>query len=125
MALENYYPKIVVGIKRGGLVPAVALSHKLRVPCEVLDWQTRDGFDQIVSDKIRELYEKHTSNILVVDDIVDSGKTLKEVQKQLPKAKFAALVVNTEVVVDGKPAADAVLTGYLIDRQTEDRKSVV
>ena len=46
----------VMGIARGGLIPAVMLSHKLGVPyTDLID-----------------------PNTLVVDDICDSGKTIKE-----------------------------------------------
>ena len=46
----------VMGIARGGLIPAVMLSHKLGVP-----------YTNLVA-----------PNTLVVDDICDSGKTIKE-----------------------------------------------
>jgi len=52
------YPKIdsVHGIARGGLIPAVLISHKLDLP-----------YVQAIG-----------RNTLVVDDICDSGKTLSE-----------------------------------------------
>ena len=46
----------VTGIARGGLIPAVMLSHKLKLP-----------YTNLVG-----------PNTLVVDDICDSGKTIKE-----------------------------------------------
>ena len=46
----------VMGIARGGLIPAVMLSHKLGVP-----------YTNLID-----------PNTLVVDDICDSGKTIKE-----------------------------------------------
>lgn len=50
----------VGGLPRGGLIPAVMLSHKLSIPfVSQANIQTIDG------------------NILIVDDICDSGKTLK------------------------------------------------
>ena len=36
-------PCLIVGVARGGLVPAVHLSHLLNLPMECLLWQTRDG----------------------------------------------------------------------------------
>ena len=47
--------KSITGIERGGLIPAVMISHKLNIP-----YVTK--------------INKHT---LVVDDICDSGETLK------------------------------------------------
>jgi len=53
---EMPYIESIVGIERGGLIPAVMLSHKLGLP----------------------LTKSISANTLVVDDICDSGKTLKE-----------------------------------------------
>jgi hypoxanthine phosphoribosyltransferase len=54
----------IYGLPRGGLIPAVLLSHKLGVKY-VNEWPL-----------IKYLY--HPDNVLIVDDICDSGKTLKE-----------------------------------------------
>ena len=48
------------GLARGGLIPAVMLSHKLGIPFMIKD-----------EDNIDEGY------ILIVDDICDTGKTLE------------------------------------------------
>ena len=48
------------GLPRGGLIPAVMLSHKLNIP-----FVSQANIGGI------------TGNILIVDDICDSGKTLK------------------------------------------------
>lgn len=47
--------KSITGIKRGGLIPAVMISHKLNIP---------------YTDRINK-------DTLVVDDICDTGETLK------------------------------------------------
>jgi hypoxanthine phosphoribosyltransferase len=54
----------VYGLPRGGLIPAVLLSHKLGIKY-INEWPL-----------IKDLY--HPDNVLIVDDICDSGKTLKE-----------------------------------------------
>jgi len=51
----------ITGLPRGGLIPAVLLSHKLELPYV----DSHNDFDDY-------------KNILVVDDICDSGETLKE-----------------------------------------------
>ena len=48
----------ITGLARGGLIPAVMLSHKLNIP-----------FHMSVSSA--------SGNVLIVDDICDSGETLK------------------------------------------------
>ncbi len=67
----------VYGIPRGGLVPAVMLSHRLGLP----------------------LVQKIGKNTLIVDDISDSGKTLNKLNKP---NKVAVLMQrkNTEFKCD-------------------------
>ena len=71
-------PDCIVGLARGGLIPAVCLSHKLGLPMEVISLSLRDG--QVSSDK--DLLEAQLinldkyNNIAIVDDICDSGKTM-------------------------------------------------
>jgi len=50
----------VGGLPRGGLIPAVMLSHKMNIP-----FVSQANIAGV------------TGNILIVDDICDSGKTLK------------------------------------------------
>ena len=57
IATSGVQIKSITGIERGGLIPAVMISHKLNIP-----YVTK--------------INKHT---LVVDDICDSGETLKNI----------------------------------------------
>lgn len=81
----------VVGISRGGLTPAVILSHRLGLPLYIITVQTRDGNRIEVGDDIKQLAQEGT--ILVVDDINDSGNTFRIVKEQLGNgsAIYAAL----------------------------------
>jgi hypoxanthine phosphoribosyltransferase len=82
LVVSNYKDKgihEVVGIMRGGIVPAVMLSHKLNVPCRSVYWSTRDanlrdlgGWADIVNSACEG------RKFLIVDDILDSGRTIKE-----------------------------------------------
>ena len=64
----------IVGINRGGLVPAVMLSHMLSKPLETINWSTRDFKRQEHNFSIAgDLVDG--KNILLVDDINDSGQT--------------------------------------------------
>ena len=57
---SKYEVAAIGGLPRGGLIPAVMLSHRLSIPfVSQAQIQTTIG------------------NILIVDDICDSGKTLK------------------------------------------------
>jgi len=77
----NFKPDFVVGLLRGGMVPAISLSHALKVPCMSLEWSTRDSkkCDYDTSDQIASLTAKGTK-ILVIDDIVDSGLTISSLK---------------------------------------------
>lgn len=67
----------VVGISRGGLIAATVLSHRLEVPLRVVEWSTRDtGYQYCPEDLYQSIIEG--KQILLVDDIVDSGKTIRE-----------------------------------------------
>lgn len=83
----------MVGLTRGGLIPAVMISHFLRVPMHSLSvklrdsddigpesncWMAEDAFgyvDNRVSDK------EFRKNILIVDDINDTGATLNWIRE--------------------------------------------
>ena len=73
----------VVGVLRGGLVPAVMLSHRLNLPMYVVwpDSQLGDGLP----------------NLLFVDEIYDTGKTINRLQACHPSADFAVLYHNSDL----------------------------
>ena len=61
-------PQFITGVPRGGLIPAVLMSHKFDIPFIGLEAaKTLPG----------DLKKK----ILVVDDIADSGNTLAQIQR--------------------------------------------
>ncbi len=91
-------PDLIVGIARGGLVPAVMFSHALNKPLEVLYWSTRDFQKQKV-DLLIELAQSN-QDVLLVDDFVDSGKTLVQIKDAISEHcpnlnyKIATLIYN-------------------------------
>ena len=93
--LGDWEPDAIVGLTRGGLVPAVSLSHRYNAKLYCLNISLRDGKASSAGFDWRRL-EKY-QNILIVDDINDSGATLWEVANQIygsmiSKPKFATLV---------------------------------
>lgn len=66
---DNWSPNVVVGLTRGGLIPAVCLSHRLGVPMIALN--VSEGQVTSLTDIVFN-YE----NILVVDEFIDTGKQL-------------------------------------------------
>jgi len=93
ITLDNFRPDYVVGITRGGLVPAIMISHYFDVPMHTLKvslrsdppdtetncWMAEDAFGYIPIEErgvLKSRWDiKRRKNILIVDDINDSGAT--------------------------------------------------
>ena len=69
IANKRFQIDSIAGLPRGGLIPAVILSHKLNLP----------------------LVSEPTRKTLIVDDICDSGETFLKLLKQHPFNLFACL----------------------------------
>ena len=61
-------PKFVTGVPRGGLIPAVLISHKFKIPFIGLE-------------AAKTLPGELKKQVLVIDDISDSGNTLKQIER--------------------------------------------
>ena len=98
---SNWRPDYIVGLTRGGLVPAVLLSHELDVPCETLKVSLRDSklnekYNDTYAKGIAELESNYWmaedayegKKILIVDDINDTGETLLWIQEDWRDGAF-------------------------------------
>ena len=93
----------IVSISRGGLIPGVLMSHNLEIPLRVVEWSTRDSGLKICPEDIK-LSAQQGKNILIVDDIVDSGLTIRELidsweLEDTPNIKVACLVNNKSQIL--------------------------
>jgi xanthine phosphoribosyltransferase len=125
MNADNWKPDYIVGLTRGGLVPATMLSHYLDIPMQTLNVSLRDsdigpesnlwmseeafGYDDNPETTIKSNPDLK-KNILIVDDINDTGATLNWIKEDwrsscLPNAvdwdyvwgnnvRFAVLINN-------------------------------
>lgn len=87
--------KAVVAITRGGMAPAMIVARELDIrTVDTISIKSYDHQDQseavVIKSPDRELAGDGTG-ILIVDDLVDTGKTLKVVRKMFPKAHFATV----------------------------------
>ncbi|MFZ5710297.1 MAG: xanthine phosphoribosyltransferase [Pseudomonadota bacterium] len=108
--LESGAWKAVVAITRGGLVPAAIVSRELDI--RIVDTISVKSYNhqsqmsaQVIKAPQADLMGDGTG-ILVVDDLVDTGKTLELVRKLYPKAHFATVYAKPQ----GRPMVDTYIT---------------
>ena len=79
--VKNDFPHIdtVFGLKRGGYIPAVMISHQL-------------GLEYVNEDEVHY-------DTLVVDDICDSGNTLEKIKKTYNKCRILTLLTKESASV--------------------------
>jgi hypoxanthine phosphoribosyltransferase len=87
-------PDHIIGLQRGGVCLANALSYRFNVPASYIPWDAdnkgKNAFELLS-------ISKNYRNILVCDDIVKSGKTLMDVHSILKdecECTYAVLVKN-------------------------------
>jgi xanthine phosphoribosyltransferase len=91
ISLSNWQPDYVVGITRGGLLPAVMISQYFNIPCETLKVSLRDHGGENNTESNLWMAEEAfgyrditPKNILIVDDINDTGATINWILADWP-----------------------------------------
>jgi xanthine phosphoribosyltransferase len=126
---SKWQPDYIVGITRGGIIPAVMLSHYLQCQMHTLDvrlrdsgggdgpesnaWMAEDAFGYVDDQKtFKNRWDPAIrKNILIVDDINDTGATFNWIKKD-----WQSLCLPNEGSWDtvwGKTVRFAVLTNNL------------
>lgn len=94
---DSYTPDVIIGPGRGGYVPGVMLSHYFGVPFHGFEWQFRD-FEVQETEHFRNLLDKYfNKNILIIDDINDSGKTMQSIHTLAESIQSDGLWVHGEI----------------------------
>jgi xanthine phosphoribosyltransferase len=119
---DSWKPDFLVGVGRGGLVPAAYLSHRTGITLLSVDHSSGD--DAFADELLAKLAAKSRagSRILIVDDINDTGSTIAYLRQVLadhgcsePHIRVAVLVNNIRSKVRVEYA------GSNIDRSEDKR----
>jgi hypoxanthine phosphoribosyltransferase len=98
--------KGIIAITRGGLVPAAIIARELEIRLvETVCVMSYSGRDQGKAQVLKDV-EGDGDNWLLVDDLVDTGKTAQVVREMLPKAHFATIYAKPA----GRPLVDTFIT---------------
>ncbi|HEY0144716.1 MAG: xanthine phosphoribosyltransferase [Methylovirgula sp.] len=102
----------VVGIARGGLVPAAIVARELdlrvveSISVVSYDHTIQQGPPKIIKAIAPEIAAGQGAGVLVVDDLVDTGATARVVRELLPKAHIATIYAKPL----GRPYVDSFMT---------------
>lgn len=102
----------IVCITRGGLVPAAIVTREIGIRlidtvciASYHDYKNQ-GSLQVIKPIDPKLTENGGKGVLVVDDLVDTGKTVKIVRDTMPEAHFATVYAKPL----GRPLVDTFVT---------------
>ena len=102
--------RAVVAITRGGMAPAMIVARELDI--RTVDTISIKSYDHQNQSEARVLKAPDAAlmgdgtGILIVDDLVDSGKTLELVRALFPKAHFATVYAKPK----GRPQVQTFIT---------------
>lgn len=98
--------KGIVAITRGGLVPAHIVARELDI--RLIDTVCITSYEETLQTEARVLkgVQGDGEGWLIVDDLVDTGRTGRIVRAMLPKAHFATVYAKPE----GRPVVDTFVT---------------
>ena len=100
----------VVAITRGGMVPAMIIARELDI--RVVDTISVKSYDHQSQSAAQILKSPNPTlmgngrGILIIDDLVDSGRTLEIVKELYPKAHYATVYAKPK----GRPMVDSFIT---------------
>ncbi|MFC0267362.1 xanthine phosphoribosyltransferase [Kushneria aurantia] len=96
----------IVAITRGGLIPAALIARELDI--RLIDTVCISSYDKMAQGRLDVLkgIDHDGDGWLLIDDLVDTGKTAGAVRRMLPKAHFVTVYAKP----DGRPLVDQYLT---------------
>lgn len=102
----------IVAVTRGGLVPAGIIARELGI--RVIETiciasyheETERDTLEVLKPLTETILSRPSEEVLVIDDLVDTGATAKAVREMLPKAHFATVYAKPQ----GLPMVDTFVT---------------
>jgi hypoxanthine phosphoribosyltransferase len=119
---DGWRPDHIVGIGRGGLVPAVYLSHRTGISLLSVDYSS--GVPSFAEELMENLAAatREGRTILLVDDINDSGRTIEALRKSLLDHGAVAECARVAVMIDNvRSTARVDYRSRTIDRSSDKR----
>ena len=111
--LEHREWRAILAITRGGLVPAMIVARELDIrvidTISVKSYQGKGGQERGEVKVLKApdpAVMQDGEGILVVDDLVDSGRTLEHVRSMYPKAHLATVYAKPK----GRPMVETYVT---------------
>lgn len=115
----DWAPDLLVGIGRGGLVPAVYLSHRLNRPMLSIDYSSASA-DAALADVA--VWSATGTRLLILDDINDSGGTIAALRERLGDKGAAMAHLRFAVLLNNSRSGQHVdYWSEMIDRTTDKR----
>jgi hypoxanthine phosphoribosyltransferase len=112
MYSDDWRPDMIVGVTRGGLIPAVMMSHYTGIRMETIDVRLRDTFNSPEHALWMAEDAGAGKRILILDDINDTGETFKWIVKDWeesnPPADWLDIWGNNvrfATIIDNAPSA--------------------
>jgi hypoxanthine phosphoribosyltransferase len=108
LADDDWKPDFIIGIGRGGLAPAVYLSHATGMPMLSVDYssQVKDFADEPLAKLARRT--QTGERLLFLDDINDSGRTIGHLRDVLSAAGAAPGSIRFATLIDNVSSAQKV-----------------
>ena len=97
----------IIGVSRGGLIPATLLARELSIRYVDTLCICSYNYDNLKNAQVIKKPECKLNNLLIVDDLVDTGGTAKIIRAMYPKAYF--------VTIFAKPKSKNLVDDYIID----------
>ncbi|WP_343128344.1 xanthine phosphoribosyltransferase [Buchnera aphidicola (Takecallis taiwana)] len=97
----------IIAVSRGGLIPAALLARELSIRHVDTICISSYNYNYLKQIKLIKKSNLTGSNVIIIDDLVDTGGTAKLIRKMYPNAYF--------VTIFAKPQGRTLVDNYIVD----------